>query len=268
MIGKARNIGFLVSCFALAMLSTCSKNDAASGNTSLKNETAEVVLQWSDISLYTIRFSSFNSPTYTSRSLGYLGLTMYECLVHGDSSYRSMSGQLNGLTLPVPASGETYNWVLALNAGMDTIIKLLYPVPQNSHRYVHEKIDSLYHTILSKRLKGVSKSLQNKSEQFGINIALAIYNWSKTDGGDAGYSKNFDPSVPFPHGPSYWVPPVRGQTISLYPLHPKWGNNRMFVPGNNSIPVATIVPYSTDPASDYYKLYKAVYDKDKVLTLE
>jgi hypothetical protein len=232
----------------------------------LKTIGPELPAAWADMSLFVIRFSAFNSPTYTSRSLGYLGLCMYECVVPGDSSYRSMSGQLNGLTLPVPPSGEKIHWLIALNAGQDTLLKLLYPVPANSHRYVHEKIDSLYLSVYEEQSKGISKSTIDRSIEWGRNIALAIYNWSLTDGGDKGYTKNFDQTFQFPKGPSYWVPPQRGQTISPYPLHPHWGDNRTFVSANSHLPVPAIVPYSTDTASAYYKLYKAVYDKDKTLT--
>src|SRR5688572_32658619 len=63
----------------------------------LKTEKADVAVKWADMTLYTARFSAFNTPTYCSRALGYMGLTMYQSIVYGDSTYRSMSGQLNGL---------------------------------------------------------------------------------------------------------------------------------------------------------------------------
>src|SRR6185369_11656049 len=144
MTNKATLTYFTLLMTALVLFSTCSKNDTASVNPGLKDEPADIAVQWSDMTLYTIRFSSFNSPTYASRTLGYIGLTMYECLVHGDSSYRSLGGQLNGLTLPTPSNAEDYQWVLAMNAGMDAVIKLFFPVPDNSHRFVHERIESLY----------------------------------------------------------------------------------------------------------------------------
>ena len=34
------------------------------------------------------------------------------------------------------------------------------------------------------------------------------------------------------------------------------------------MPIPAIIPFSTNPTSDYFKMYKAVYDKDKTLTLE
>ena len=233
----------------------------------LKDISADVALKWADKTLYVIRFSSFNTPTYSSRSLGYLGLCMYESIVPGDPTHRSLNGQLNGLTLPAANMNEEIHWSLALNAAQDTLLKLLYPVPGNSHRFIREGVDSLYAAILKEESTGIAKETVGRSIAWGRSVALAIYNWSLSDGGDKGYTRNFDPSYVFPSGASYWIPPVRGQTISLYPLHPRWGNNRTFVTANANLPVPAIVPYSTDTASAYYKLYKAVYNRDKTLTL-
>lgn len=229
---------------------------------------ADIATQWADMTLYTIRYSAFNSPTYSSRSLGYMGLAMYESVVHGDSSYHSMDGQLEGLSIPAPDEGLKYDWVLSLNAAQDTLLKLLYPYPANSHRFIHERITALHKDIYEHERFNLDPVLADRSIAYGQSVALAIYNWSLSDGGDKGYSRNFDADFQFPIGDSYWVPPTRGQTLSPYPLHPYWGENRPFVKANNNIPIPDIVAFSTDTASEYYKLYKAVYDKDKTLTLE
>jgi hypothetical protein len=126
----------------------------------------------------------------------------------------------------------------------------------------------LYRAIYLEQSLDISKATVQNSLEWGRSIALAIYDWSLTDGGDKAYTRNFEPGFQFPSGPSYWVPPQRGQTISPYPLHPHWGSNRNFVRANSNLSVPAIVPYSTDTASAYYKLYRAVYDKDKILTQE
>ncbi len=249
---------------------SCKKNDVISFQDIpvLSQQPADVAVKWADMTLYTIRYSGFNTPTYSSRSLGYLGLALYESIVPGDSTHRSLSGQLNGLSLPMAEAGKSYHWILSLNAAQDTLLKLLYPVPGNSHRAIHERIDSLYQSVYKEQSKGISPETIERSIQFGKAVAMAIYNWSSSDGGDNAFARNFDPNYIFPSGPSYWIPPSRGQTISLFPLHPHWGNNRTFLLGNSTIPVSPILPFSTDPASDYYKLYKEVYDKDHTLSLE
>jgi hypothetical protein len=144
----------------------------------------------------------------------------------------------------------------------------LYPAPGNSHRFIHDRIDSLANAVYTDASKETEPEIATQSVAFGEAVAQAIFEWSLTDGGDQGYTRNFEPEFVFPSGPSYWVPPSRGQTVSQYPLHPHWGDNRPFVKANKLIPVPEIAPFSTDSTSDYYTMYKAVYDKDKTLSLE
>ena len=255
---------------AVIFFPSCKKNDVISVQDIpvLSQQPADVAVKWADMTLYTIRYSAFNTPTYSSRSLGYLGLALYESIVSGDSTHRSLSGQLNGLSLPMAETGKSYHWILSLNAAQDNLLRLLYPVPGNSHHVIHERIDSLYQSVFKEQSKGISLETIERSVQFGKAVAVAIYNWSSSDGGNNAFTRNFDQNYIFPSGSSYWIPPSRGQTISLFPLHPYWGNNRTFLLANSTISVPPILSFSTDPASDYYKMYKEVYDKDRILTLE
>src|SRR5215217_5937949 len=228
-----------------------------------------VATDWADLTLDIIKKSIFKSPTYSSRSLGYMGLVMYESVVRADPASRSLGGQLNGLSnLPLPEANMEYNWLLALNAGQETMLKLLYPKTQNISESNFARIDSLYNSVLSKKTAGSSQPVIDRSVKFGTDIAMAIYSWSQTDGGDNGFKRNFDPMFVFPHGAGYWIPPVLGQTVSPFPLHPYWGKNRTFITADSTIPIPAMLPYSTDPNSDYYKMYKAVYDKNRILTQE
>jgi hypothetical protein len=228
----------------------------------------ELCARWADMTLYTLRFSAFNTPTYSSRSLGYLGVAMYEAVVPAADTHNSLSGQLSGLVVPEVEVGEKYQWSLCLNAAQQTLLKLLYPAPGNSHRYVHEKIDGLAKEVYDVESAGIDPDISRRSLQFGESIALAVYQWSTTDGGDKGYMRNFDPTFLFPSGNSYWIPPGRGQTVSPFPLHPHWGKNRTFLTLNGSLAIPALIPFSTDPSSEYYKKYYEVYSTDPLLTQE
>lgn len=265
MLARSHNIIFrVVLLFLTISFSACKKTEVENINAD-----TEVALKWADLTLDVVRKSYFKSPTYSSRSFGYMGLTMYESVVHADSSSRSMNGQLNGLTgLPLPQANAEYNWLVALNAGQQTMLKLLYPKAANISETDFLRIDSLYNSILVQEAMGISQTLIDRSVQFGKDIANAIYAWSQTDGGHEGFRKNFDPAYIFPRGPGHWIPPLRGQVVSPFPLHPHWGKNRTFITANSSIPVPAIVPYSTDKNSEYYKLYNAVYQKNHKLTQE
>jgi hypothetical protein len=266
----------LVKAFSLALLFSisffaCKKEDNIQDNSAkLQNqssESADIATRWADMTLYVIRNAAKNSPTYSSRTLGYMGLTMYESVVNADPSQRSMSGQVSGLAdLPTPQANTSYYWPLALNAAQAAMLKYVYPNPAVSPPSSIAKIDSLYKVILAEKRKDLSSATIDRSIQFGESLAARIYAWSKTDGGDAGYNRQFDATYTFPSGNSYWVPPSVGQTVSNYPLHPQWGQNRTFSAANGALPVPSIIPYSTDVNSAYYKLYNDAYQKNKVLT--
>ncbi len=253
----------------LFLLGSCKKEDLKDDTAKLQNqktESADIAVRWADLTLQVIRGAAKNSPTYSSRSLGYMGLTMYESVINMDSTKRSMNNQLNGLSIiPVPQPNTIYYWPLALNAGQATMLKYLYPDSQLPPS-VKDKVDSLYKLILAEKSKDLIPITINRSVEFGKTLADKIFDWSKIDGGYEGYLKHFDPNYTFPSGNSYWIPPTVGQTVSNYPLHAFWGQNRTFAVANSTLPIPTIVPYSTDLNSAYYKLYNDVYQKNKILT--
>jgi hypothetical protein len=252
--------------FIIPLLTTaCKKTDSIrEQQPDLSN--SSIAQQWASMTLYTFTQGK-NSPTYSSRSLGYIGLTMYECVVHADPAYRSMQGQLNGLTsLPQPEPNVSYQWQLVLNSGVRTVLKGLYPSNDNINIETEHTIDTLYELNLVQYSNGVSAATVDRSIAYGKAIGDAIYQWSSTDGGNNAYRTPFDPSSPFPSGASYWVPPLKGQTVSKYPLHPHWGENRTFSEANGELPVPPILPYSTDPSSDYYKTYYDIYILSQNLT--
>src|SRR5688572_26364456 len=63
----------------------------------------EVTTQWADMALFITRNTPANSPTYASRALGYIGVTMYESVIFGFDKSKSLGNQLNGLgAMPTP----------------------------------------------------------------------------------------------------------------------------------------------------------------------
>lgn len=258
--------GLYVLTFILIVCS-CRKQDTPGkpiSNDVLNNSIAQ---QWANMTLHTIKFAKFKSPTYSSRSLGYLGLTMYESVVNSDPAHRSLQNQLNHFgTLPQPEANTNYQCQLVLNSAVKTMLKLLYPVNENLSPEVDAMIDSAYESHLAELSANSDAGTIERSIRFGEQLAQKIFDWAKTDGGYQGFLHHFDSTFAFPSGPSYWVPPVKAQTITKYPLHPHWGDNRTFISANGTRPIPAIVPYSSDPSSEYYMLYKEIYDKSKQLT--
>lgn len=225
----------------------------------------EVALAWAKMTLYITKNTPANTPPYASRAFGYIGLTMYEAIVNGHSSYRSMAGQLSGLhSLPLPEPDQDYNWVLSLNAAQASILKNIYNQTSDDNK---NKIDSLESAIYSSfTKKKEEQDLHNRSVAYGIAVAEAIFEWSKTDGGHRGYLKNFTKTEIHPTRPGSWQPPLYAQSISHHPLLSKWGQNRKFVKVNGELPIPEMVPYDTVKGSPYYEEFMKVYLKERSLT--
>lgn len=228
----------------------------------LPNSIAAV--KWGKMTLKTMTKLANTSPTYASRALGYMGLTMYETVVNGSTKHITMATQLTNLPiLPKPSRGTSYNYILAMNAGQAFMLKKLFEYADEPRL---KSIDSL-ETALFTAFKDDSKPDENdRSITYGKSVAEAIYEWSKTDGGHQGYNRNFVSTYSFPMGQSYWIPPVNGQIVSKFPLHPFWGQNRPFVPNNSKLPVPDMIMYSPVNTSEYFKLMDDVYQKNIRLT--
>ncbi|MCP9767294.1 phosphatase PAP2 family protein [Lacihabitans sp. LS3-19] len=227
----------------------------------------EVAQKWGKMTMEYLFVQPLKSPTYVSRSLGYIGLTMYETAVNGSIIYKSIASQLNGLgELPKPETGLKYDWETALNSGQSLILRRMY---QHAMADDNARLDSLELAILSERKVAVNDTaVISRSIQYGRAIAENIYEWSKTDGGHLAYLKTYDPSYVFPRDPTHWSPPLNGQSSILMPMHPRWGENRTFIPANSQLPVPQILEYSTDKNSAFYKDFEELYNIQKALTQE
>jgi hypothetical protein len=227
----------------------------------------EVAVLWADMTLYITKDTPSNSPTFASRALGYIGLTMYESVVHSSKSHRSLVGQLNALhKLPVPEEGKEYNWSLSLNAGQAAILKSIYVQTSDANKM---KVDSLEAVILeSLTAQAGDKEILERSVDLGRGIAAAIFEWSKTDGGHRGYLFNFDTKASYPNKEGCWKAPFFAQTISRFPLHPHWGKNRTFLTANADWKMPAWIPFNSAEGSEYFNQFKDVYESNDSLTDE
>ncbi|WP_220275328.1 vanadium-dependent haloperoxidase [Emticicia sp. BO119] len=224
---------------------------------------ADIPVKWSKMTLKILKGTPGGSPTYGSRSLGYMGITMYESVVHGNTSYKSLAGQLNGLaSLPQPEKNLKYNWAISLNASQAYLLKQLYEQTSASNK---ASIDSLENAIYQSE---ANKEVAQRSATYGQEIAKAIFEWSKTDGGYQGYKRNFDSTYALPSDGGSWQAPPKGQSPVALPLHPFWGKNRTFVSANGELEVPKKIPYSYKKDSDYYSQMYEVYKMRSTLTQE
>ncbi len=226
--------------------------------------TADVPVRWVAMTLKIAEKTPGNTPTYASRSFGYLGLTMYESVVNGYADYKSMAGQLNNLaTLPKPIADQKYNYALCLNAGQAYMLKNIYEQTSDQNK---ASIDSLEKVIVTEISKTEAADVVTRSVTYGQDVAKAIFEWSKTDLGYQGYKNNFTLDYILPMGSGLWVAPTFSQSASQLPLHPYWGKNRTFIADDATLPMPKPIPFSTDPRSQYYAQFLEVYAKNRSLT--
>jgi hypothetical protein len=226
---------------------------------------AEVATSWFELQLKLIKETPGCTPPVASRALGYSSVALYESVVDGMPEYQSLVGQLNGLTsLPQPEAGQAHYWAAVANSALATILRSLYPTatPDNL-----AAIDALEQKYAKQYEAEAGAEVFNCSVAYGQALAAAIFEWSKTDGGHEGYSKNFPERFTPPGGLGLWVPTA--PNYQAIPLQPYWGQNRPFViqSGEECTPAAP-TEYSEAPSSQFYAEGMEVYQTVKHLTPE
>jgi len=198
------------------------------------------------------------TPPVTSRAYGYVGVAVYEAVIPGMPSFKSLVGQLNGLTtLPAAESGKTYHWNTVANAALARITKLLWG---NATAEYVAKIDSVESSFQTTFAAETDAETLQRSIDRGRAVADAVFEWSKSDGGHEGYTKNFPATYTPPTGDGMWVPTAPGQLAQ----QPYWGQNRPFVLPTGGDPNIGIDPgaplaWSTAPGSPMYVDAMEVY---------
>ncbi|GEM_PF-26860 len=230
---------------------------------------AEVAVAWFKLQLKLAKETPGCSPPVVSRAFGYAGVTLYEAVVAGMPTHQSLAGQLNGLpALPQVAVDQEYHWPTVVNSALATICQRLFVKASALNLAAMVALEEKYNQQFQTRL---TSEVFNRSVAWGKTVAEAIYAWSRTDGGNKGYSKNFPYTFTPPRGPGLWVPtPPFLET--LYPsraMQPYWGKNRPFVlkSGSDCAP-ARHPAYSDQPGSAFYAEAMEVYTTTKNLTSE
>ena len=226
------------------------------------NSSTSVAISWADLTLRLMTKTRYNTPTYGSRALGYMGLTMYETVAHYSAKYRPVANTLcDTLLLPKPPPKKLFCPELALNAGQAVTLKAFFGFA-NKQKW----IDSLETAIQKQYAVDIKPAAVAASIKYGQAVANRIYEWSKTDGGDGGWDRNFPQDYVRPVGIGLWVPPIVGQSNTKIPMHPTWGGNRTFSQKNAGLPMPPPLVYSEDSTSEFYKQYKEVFDLKNKLT--
>jgi len=197
------------------------------------------------------------SPVVAGRIYAYSNIALYETLRQGHDKYKSLAGQLHGLT-EVPAAPKDPNLDINL-AGLHaymTVSKALIFSENEMEDYRNE----LYAELKS---KGVPEEVFEASLAYGKTVADHILAWAKKDNyaqtrSFPKYTPNADPSRWQPTPPAY----IEG-------VEPNWNKIRpMVMDSANQFAPVPPTPYSADTNSLFYKEAYQVYSVDSSDTEE
>src|SRR5262245_36903127 len=225
---------------------------------------AEVPTAWFDLALRLVRTTAGFTPPVASRALAYTGITLYEALVPGMPGYRSLDGQLPGLsTFPPRAERAGLHRPAVANAALGAILRQLFPTAPAEGLAA---VDALEASFVDRFRRRVARSALRRSGEWGAAVADLVFDWSRDDGGHEGYLKNFPVEYVPPVGPGLWQPTP---PAFLRALQPFWGENRTFaIADGSACPAGDPTPYSEDPASAFWAEAREVYDAVNNLTDE
>ncbi|HTE31968.1 MAG TPA: vanadium-dependent haloperoxidase [Chryseolinea sp.] len=245
----------LFSCATVVLvLSGCNKPDLRGAGP--KDYPPDVAIAWIKMEQNLFVGTPGLLPHVTGRAHGYLGITLYESMAQGMPGYQSVASQLSGdLVLPTIQQGKQYLWPVCANAALACMLKNLLPHAQPA---LLNAVDSLESELYRKFQDESNTNAMERSSAFGKEVAAAIFEWSKTDGGHEAYKNPFSDDYVSPVGDGKWV--ATGEFPFSQPVYPYWGNNRTFVPGLvGSTQPGPPPAYSEQPGSEFYKAVNEIY---------
>jgi hypothetical protein len=212
----------------------------------------DAVDQLTDVVVYDIM-----SPPQSSRAYAYASIAAYEAMRPGHPEYRTLAGQLNGLSeVPRPHSDSTYDYALAGVHAFMTVGKAL--------TFSQDRMDSLRGAVHERfRRSGVPAPVIERSIAHGERVAQHVLAWSK---GDHFAQTRGAPKYTVTEEPGRWIPTPPGYMDAV---EPNWGTLRPFAldSGSQYRPEPPH-PFDMTEGAPFYLQAKEVYETGKKLTQE
>jgi hypothetical protein len=266
-ISQASKFGVATSIAVLLAVARASEygadeatNDSAVNRASspTREHEADVATAWFDLVLKLFADEKI-SPPVAARALAYVGIALYEAVVPGTPTHRSLVGQLNGFrAVPTTLTTEEYHWPTAANSAVATVMRSLFALSSGPSM----RIAALESGVAHYSQKSVDAAVFGRSITFGQAVGAAVARWSTEDG----YASFDKCAYAPPTGPGLWVPTP---PLLSPPVQACWGRLRPFVlRGAFEIDPGPPLAYSEDPQSEFYKDAKEVYETVNGLTPE
>lgn len=230
---------------AIIFLSGCQKQDAYVPPTpSAENYSSKVANDWMDAFRAGVK-SEGKSPPQASRIYAYAAIALYQSVLPGLQSNKSLEGQIDGLNnFPSIQTAGKLDYTICANEAMYQIYATIFGTLKPENIQLMEKLHQnyLYETY------NLGLDVKTNSIDFGKAVAAAVINRANNDNFAATRSLNYVvPSTSV--DPSFWSP-----TNSVTsPLEPYWGTLKCFtMPNGGACTIPSTIPFSTTPGSPFY----------------
>jgi hypothetical protein len=214
-----------------------------------------VAREWFDLAGDCVKGTPGYTPPVASRAFGCLGVALYEAVVPGIATQRSLAGvlpQLNGL--PEAATSMEYHWPTVANRVSASVVGSLFPHAPGALQQSIEALDDRWTTAFR---AATPRAVFNRSVDRGNAVAGAILDWARNDGGHEGYLRNFPKDYEPRQGPGRWEPTPPGFQKAM---QPGWGGNRtLALAAPNEFAPAPPPEFSTEPGSTFMTEAMEVY---------
>jgi PAP2 superfamily len=209
----------------------------------------DAVKQVNDVIIYDIL-----SPPQASRVYAYAGIAAYEVLRQADTSYRTLAGQVHGLT-PVPGAPAGISLQLA---GVHA-----YMVVGRALTFSQARVDTLRHAMDARLGASLQPTVAAQSIAYGDTVAKHVLAWA---GSDKFKQRSGLPKFSVLRQPGRWIPTPPAYMDAV---EPNWGTLRPFVmDSSNQFRPAPPHPFDTTKRSAFYRDMKEAHDVGVALTPE
>ncbi len=215
-------------CLAVALVFPACKNDDLPPVPVGKLATEydyNVVRDWNEMFLEVERYAAGYRPGPAPRAMAYIGLANYEACINAMPSYRSLAPLYPGLSIPEVQNGQEYHWPTVVNASYARLMRNFFIAAKPAQQDRMNGLDAINE---AKFKEEVSTEVFERSKQYGLDVANAVWEWSKN--GDSGHDyylnpfANYDWNTNFTH-PGDWQPTPPGPA---QPMFAHWGEVRTF----------------------------------------
>jgi len=242
----------VIAFIASSILFSCSK-----GNKDYQKAAAnpEFLIR-SEVMLTESIIHDIFAPPVSSRIYMYASLAGYEAAVPGDSTYKSLTGQIKGFSnMPRPEKGQEYCYPLASTRAFLSVGKKL-TFAQELYDEFEKKLEEDY------KKTGIPDDVYERSIAFGDSVAASVLKFAGKDH----YKQTRGLRYTVTNETGKWAPTPPAY---LDAVEPYWNTIRPIVMDTVSqFPMPAPPAFDLNPGSAYYKELMRTYETVKNLTEE